>query len=202
MVTELTTSWATSSAFSVCTSNSNNDAQLTQPSSTGDPRGLRGAHNWLESDSSLTRNDLYLTNDSWTMNVTLFRDFHDRADTSGVLSMDLLAEQAARRWETSVANNPNFYYGPVTGMIARNAGYFFLGRLLANHTSDHPEGILTQDIFKKFFAVYDDEDGQMHYKPGWETFPDNWFRKPIEYGLVALNLDTIGWIAKHPVLGR
>lgn len=59
-----------------------------------------------------------------------------------------------------------------------------------------------QDIFKKFFAVVDKEDGTMEYKKGHETFPDNWYRKPIEYGLVPLNLDIVGWVLKHPVLGR
>ncbi|KAK8190392.1 Chloroperoxidase [Phyllosticta capitalensis] len=167
----------------------------------GTPRGLQGSHNWIESDASLTRNDLYMTGDSWTMNMTLFEEFYNMADEDGVLSMDTLAQQAANRFEYAVAHNPNFYYGPITGMIARNAGYFFLGRLLANHTEEHPEGILTQDIFKKFFAVVDKEDGTMEYKKGHETFPDNWYRKPIEYGLVPLNLDIVGWVLKHPVLG-
>ncbi|GME23664.1 oxidase [Neofusicoccum parvum] len=167
----------------------------------GDPRGLQGSHNWIESDSSLTRNDIYVTGDAWTMNMTLFEDFYNRADENGVLSMDELSDQAARRWEYSVAHNPNFYYGPVTGMVSRNAGYFFLGRLLANHTEEHPDGILTQEVFKKFFAVYEDEDGNMEYKAGHETFPDNWYRKPIEYGLVPLNLDLISWVLKHPELG-
>ncbi|KAH7397234.1 Chloroperoxidase [Pyrenochaeta sp. MPI-SDFR-AT-0127] len=167
----------------------------------GTPRGLQGSHNWIESDSSLTRDDLYVTGDAWTMNMTLFRDLYDRADENGVISMDLLAEQAARRWEYSVSHNPNFYYGPITGMVSRNAGYFFLGRLLSNHTEEHPDGILTQEVFKKFFAVYEDDQGKLEYRKGHETFPDNWYRKPIEYGLVSLNLDIIGWVAKYPVLG-
>jgi hypothetical protein len=150
----------------------------------------------------LTRDDLYVTGDAWTMNMTLFRDIYDRADENGVISMDLLAEQAARRWDYSVAHNPNFYYGPVTGMVSRNAGYLFLGRLLSNHTSEHPDGILTQEILKKFFAVYEDAHGNLEYRKGHETFPNNWYRTPIEYGLVPLNLDIVGWIAKHPVLGR
>ncbi|KAF2853377.1 Cloroperoxidase [Plenodomus tracheiphilus IPT5] len=167
----------------------------------GDPRGLQGSHNWIESDSSLTRDDLYVTGNAWTMNMTLFRDLYDRADENGVISMDLLADQAARRWEYSVGHNPNFYYGPVTGMISRNAGYFFLGRLLSNHTDDHPDGILTQEVFKKFFAVYDDGNGGLEYREGHETFPENWYRTKFEYGLVPLNLDTVGWILKHPELG-
>lgn len=136
------------------------------------------------------------------MNMTLFRDIYNRADSNGVISMDLLAEQAARRWEDSVSTNPDFYYGPITGMVSRNAGYLFLGRLLANHTSEHPEGILTQDVFKKFFAVYDNGQGDMEYRKGHETIPENWYRKPVEYGLIPLNLDLIDWILKHPVLGR
>ncbi|KAK7543779.1 Chloroperoxidase [Phyllosticta citricarpa] len=167
----------------------------------GTPRGLQGSHNWIESDASLTRNDLYMTGDSWTMNMTLFEEFYNMADENGVLSMDALAQQAANRFDYAVAHNPNFYYGPITGMISRNAGYFFLGRLLANHTEEHPEGILTQEIYKKFFAVVDTEDGKMEYKKGHETFPDNWYRKPIEYGLIPLNLDVVSWILKHPVLG-
>lgn len=38
----------------------------------GTPRGLDGAHNWIESDSSNTRDDLYVTGDAATMNMTLF----------------------------------------------------------------------------------------------------------------------------------
>lgn len=53
------------------------------------------------------------------MNMTLFRDLYDRADEDGVISMDLIGAQAARRWAYSVANNPNFYYGPVSGMVSR-----------------------------------------------------------------------------------
>jgi hypothetical protein len=168
----------------------------------GKPRGLQGAHNWLESDASLTRNDLYVTGDAVTMNMTLFQDFHDRADENGVLSMDVLAEQAVRRFEDSVASNPNFYYGPITGMVSRNAGIFFLGRLLSNHTAEQPEGVLTQDIFRKFFGVIKKDDGSLEYRKGHETIPENWYRKPVEYGLIPLNMDIVGWVMKHPVLGR
>lgn len=136
------------------------------------------------------------------MNMTLFRDIHDRADENGVISMDLLAAQAVRRFESSVSENPAFYYGPVTGMVSRNAGYFFLGRLLSNHTMEHPDGVLTQDVFRKFFAVYETDQGSLEYREGHETIPVNWFRREVEYGLVELNLDIVGWIMKQPVLGR
>lgn len=143
-----------------------------------------------------------MTGDAFTMNMTLFLDFYNRADEDGVLSMDLLGDQAARRWAYSVAHNPVFYYGPVTGMVSRNAGYFFLGRLLANHTAEHPEGLLTQNVFRSFFGVYEKSDGSLEYRKGHETIPANWYRKPVEYGLVSLNIDTVGWVMKHPELGR
>ncbi|CAA9964045.1 oxidase [Pyrenophora teres f. maculata] len=166
----------------------------------GAPRGLAGSHNWLEADASLTRDDFYLTGNALTMNMTYFRDFHDRADENGVLSLDLLSDQAARRWNESCNMNPDFWYGPITGMISRNSGILFLGRLLANHTSEHPTGILTQEIFRKFFAVYEKEDGSLEYREGHETFPSNWYRTPVEYGLVPLNLDLVSWYLRNPVL--
>ncbi|KAK7183559.1 hypothetical protein DPSP01_008439 [Paraphaeosphaeria sporulosa] len=167
----------------------------------GDPRGLQGSHNWIESDSSLTRDDLYVTGNAWKMNMTLFRDVYDRADKDGIISMDLIADQAARRWAYSIGHNPDFYYGPVSGMVSRNAGYLFTGRLLANHSSENPDGVLTQDVFKKFFAVYEDADGELEYREGHETIPQNWYRKPTEYGLISLNLDIVSWVMKHPELG-
>ncbi|KAL1649395.1 hypothetical protein SLS61_006503 [Didymella pomorum] len=167
----------------------------------GNPRGLQGSHNWIESDASLTRDDLYVTGDAWTMNMTLFRDIYNRADEAGVISMDLLGEQAARRWNYSVSHNPNFYYGPVTGMVSRNAGYMFLGRLLSNHTAENPDGVLSQEVFRSFFGVYEDAQGGLEYRQGHETFPKNWFRRTIDYGLVSLNLDIVSWVMTHPELG-
>jgi hypothetical protein len=150
----------------------------------------------------MTRDDLYVTGNAWTMNMDHFLDLYNRADSNGVISMDLIAEQAARRFDHSVATNPNFYYGPVTGMVSRNAGILFLGRLLSNHTAEHPDGILTQDVFRKFFGVYKNAHGTLEYRQGHETIPENWYRKPVEYGLVPLNMDLVGWVMEHPVLGR
>lgn len=134
--------------------------------------------------------------------MTLFQEIYDRADDNGVISMELLADQAARRWEHSVSHNRNFYYGPITGMVSRNAGYLFLGRLLSNHTKNNAEGVLTQEVFKCFFAVYEDTRGNLEYRPGHETFPENWFRRSTDYDLVSLNLDIVSWVMKHPELGR
>jgi hypothetical protein len=64
--------------------------------------------------------------------------------TDGTFSMELMAERAKIRFEQSIQTNPEFYYGPVTGMIARNAGYMFPGRLFRNHSRENPEGVLSK----------------------------------------------------------
>ncbi|KAF2091596.1 oxidase [Saccharata proteae CBS 121410] len=164
----------------------------------GDPRGLQGSHNWIESDSSLTRNDLYQTGDAWTMNMTLFKDFYDRSDD--VITFDDFTAQADRRFQYSKANNPNFYYGPVTGFIARNAGYMFGTRLLSNHTSEAPLGVMHKDTFRSFWAVYGDDEDSYEYKFGHEQIPENWYKRATPYGLVELNLDLAAWMMKYPEL--
>lgn len=63
--------------------------------------------------------------------------------TDGTYSMDLMAERAKIRMDQTKATNPNFYYGPVTGMLARNAGYLFVGRVFPNHTEENPDGVLS-----------------------------------------------------------
>lgn len=54
---------------------------------------------------------------------------------------------------------------------------------------------------KSFFAI-DGEEGNFTYNEGWERIPDNWYKTPVDYSLVNLNLDTVDWITKYPELGR
>jgi hypothetical protein len=80
------------------------------------------------------------------MNMTLFQEWYDMS-VDGTFSMDLMAERAAIRFEQTKASNPEFYYGPVTGFLARNAGYLFPARLFRNHSSEVPEGVLSEFSF-------------------------------------------------------
>ncbi|KAF4474699.1 oxidase [Fusarium agapanthi] len=150
----------------------------------GTPRGLNGSHNIIDGDSSNTRDDLYVTGDASTMDMKLFQSLYDSASKDCTYGFDALAKRAKLRFHETVATNPNFYYGPFTGMIARNAGYFFayLGTL------------------KSFFAVQE-KDGKLVYKSGWERIPENWYRRSVDYGLISLNLDLLNLITKYPELG-
>lgn len=166
----------------------------------GKPRGIGKSHNWLESDASLTRDDLYMTGDASTMNMNRFQKLYDRADESGVISEADIVEHSIDALQECIATNPYCWYGPYTGTIARNAGVAFAVRLLSNHSIEHPRGVMTQDIFKSFWGVIEDEAGQLEYKRGWERIPENWYKTPVDYTLIELNLDLVSWIARWPVL--
>ncbi|ORY68353.1 Chloroperoxidase [Pseudomassariella vexata] len=166
----------------------------------GTPRGLDGSHNWIEGDSSMTRNDLYVTGDASTLNMTLFMQAYNSVE-GDVITMDDLAARAAARFDESIAINPYFYYGPYTGFIARNAGYIFGGRLLSNHTVEHPRGgHLTKDVFRSFWGIVEEND-QLVYKKGHEQIPSNWYRIAVDYGLGDTNIDLTSFLVQYPQLG-
>ncbi|GKT48188.1 dothistromin biosynthesis peroxidase dotB [Colletotrichum spaethianum] len=167
----------------------------------GTPRGLNGSHNIIEGDSSNTRADLYVTGDASTMVMDQFQSFYDMSSGEGDYNFDVFAKRASIRFNETIATNPYFYYGPFTGMIARNAGYFFACRMFANYSSENPDGILNKKTLKSFFAVQG-EEGNLTYNRGWERIPENWYRMPVDYGLVQLNLDLVDLILKYPELGR
>ena len=64
--------------------------------------------------------------------------------TDGTFSMDLMAKRAKIRMDQTKQSTPEFYYGPVTGLIARNAGYLFPARLFRNYSQENPEGVLSK----------------------------------------------------------
>lgn len=164
----------------------------------GTPQGITYSHNLIESDSSPTRNDLFVTGDPATMNITNFEHLYSAVIDSTNQS-SAMASFVKQRFDESVATNPHFYYGPFTGFIARNAGYLFALRLLSNHTEEHPEGIITPTTLKSFFAV-SGEPGNFSYNRGWERIPEGFVKVPVDWGLVQLNLDLVSWTLQYPVL--
>ncbi|KAL4931458.1 peroxidase family protein [Aspergillus undulatus] len=168
----------------------------------GEPRGLAGSHNIIESDGSNTRNDLYVTGDASTMNMTLFEEWYAMFDESedGSLSFDMMGKRAAIRLEQAKATNPDFYYGPVTGMLIRSAAYVFPARLFRNHSSEQPDGVLTKEIVRNFYGVYGSDDTNLTYREGWERIPENWYKTPTDWGVLNLNADVLNWALKYPSL--
>ena len=59
------------------------------------------------------------------MNMTTFSRLYDFIGDKDALSVDEMGVWASQRFDESVSTNPDFYYGPFTGSIARNAGFAF-----------------------------------------------------------------------------
>ncbi|KAF7193679.1 Dothistromin biosynthesis peroxidase dotB [Pseudocercospora fuligena] len=165
----------------------------------GTPQGLDYSHNLIESDSSPTRDDLYVTGDAWTMNLTNFENLYSMVPEGQPFTSEIMATFAARRMNESIATNPNFYFGPFTGFIARNAGYLFILRLFANHSAEHPDGQLTHETLKSFFGVTG-SGSNLTYQKGWERIPENFYKVPLDWGLVQFNLDLVSWTLQYPQL--
>jgi len=77
----------------------------------------------------------------------------EKPSIEGTYDFDTFAERAKIRFHETIATNPEFYYGPFTGMIARNAGYLFACRMLSNHTKGSHE-----DIMGKFTTYTEAKD--------------------------------------------
>jgi hypothetical protein len=104
----------------------------------GTPEGLEHSHNIIESDASLTRDDLYATGDAWTMNMDVFNNLY--ASIKGdALTRDEAAAFALKRYHNSIATNPYFWNGPVTNILMRPVGYVLVNDILSNHTDDNPD---------------------------------------------------------------
>lgn len=76
--------------------------------------------------------------------MSRFEQWYNSVPSNKTFSVDAMADFADERLTESIETNPNFYYGPFTGMIARNAGYLFIARLFANHSTANPGGVLSK----------------------------------------------------------
>ena len=48
---------------------------------------------------------------------------------------------------------------------------------MSNHSAERPNGFLTTEVFKSFFAI-SGTNGNLVWNPGKERIPDNWYRRP------------------------
>lgn len=61
--------------------------------------------------------------------------------------------------------------------------------------------IVAKETVRNFFAIYG-EEGSLTYREGWERIPENWYRAPVDYGMLQLNFDIVDWSMKYPELAR
>ena len=168
--------------------------------SAGQPQGLEHTHNLIEVDCSMTRNDIYDTGDAWTMNPALFMQFYNSVPEGGLFTHEAIAAASCLRWHQCEQWNPNFYYGLATGYF-RNFAQMAL-TMWGNHSDGSLDGYLTHEIVYCMYGNRNDPvTGPFTYNFGWERIPDNWYRRPVPFDLLAHIEELVRWIGWCPALG-
>ncbi|KAI9846883.1 MAG: hypothetical protein M1837_003495 [Sclerophora amabilis] len=158
----------------------------------GRETGLNG-HNKFESDTSLTRNDFFLANgDDYTFNGTLFGMMQDTC--KGNFNRDNLAKYRYDRYQQSLADNANFYFGPKTVLLYGAASFLY-----ELFPSRGPGGTPDLDTITSFFGAEQRPDGSWVFN-GREKIPDNWYNRADSYTLADSVVEILAQYLAYPVL--
>ncbi|KAL1306180.1 hypothetical protein AAFC00_004282 [Neodothiora populina] len=162
------------------------------PVLTGSEPGLDG-HNKFEADTSLTRNDFFLANgDNFSFNKTLFTMMTDT--TGGVYNRENLAEYRYQRYQQSLSDNPNFYFGPLSVLLFGAAS--FLYELMPSGTHNYAPDVET---ISSFFGTTQDSNGNWVPTSG-EKIPDNWTNRVAPYTNTDVTREILAMYLIKPVL--
>jgi hypothetical protein len=103
------------------------------------------------------------------------------------------------RFQQSIDNNPSFFNGPFTGVLAQPAAYTFIYRFMSNKSEEYPEGYLDGDVLKSFFAI-SGEPGSFQWNEGQEQIPDNWYKRAVgdEYTIPFFITDLTAAALQYP----
>lgn len=161
------------------------------PLLTGSEPGLDG-HNKFESDTSLTRNDYFLAGgDNYSFSGTLFGMMD--ATTKSYFGRDQMALYRSQRYAQSLAENPNFYFGPLALLLFGASS--FLYELMPSgptYTPDLP-------TISSFFGATQNADGSFSPNNA-EKIPANWHNRVTPYSNTDVTLEIIAQYLDHPVL--
>ncbi|KDE06593.1 hypothetical protein MVLG_03089 [Microbotryum lychnidis-dioicae p1A1 Lamole] len=138
-----------------------------------------------EGDASITRGDFLAP----TMNsncASYPKFFQELLDTSCevnkdcLITMDSLALHQHRRKLYSINTNPNYFSPAFAGVVFTPAAHHFVFALMANRSSEHPEGLLTPEALMQWFSYSRDGSGKLVYKYGNERIPDNFYKRGLQ----------------------
>jgi hypothetical protein len=159
---------------------------------TGSEPGLDG-HNKFESDTSLTRNDYFLGGgDNFSFNGTLFKMMTDT--TGGNYNRDGMAKYRYQRYQQSLKDNPNFYFGPLTLLIYGASS--FLYELMPNGNRGYQPD---EETISSFFGAQKNSDGSYSFN-NQEKIPDNWTNRVAPYNSVDVAVEVLAQYLEYPVL--
>jgi hypothetical protein len=107
---------------------------------------------------------------------------------------DTIADWKYARYQQSLAENPNFYFGPL-GLILYGAAsltYALMPNGNRGYVADH-------ETISSFYGAQDNPDGTISFNGG-ERIPANWTNRATPYGLAEAVPEILYMFAKHPVL--
>jgi hypothetical protein len=159
---------------------------------TGSEPGLDG-HNKFEADTSLTRDDFFLSHgDNASFNSTLFKIMTET--TGGLYNRDNLAKYRYERYQQSLHDNPNFYFGPLSLLLFGASS--FLYELMPSGTKGYTPDY---DTISSFFGAERNSDGSYSFN-NMEKIPDNWTNRVAPYTNEDVTTEILAQYLKHPVL--
>jgi hypothetical protein len=162
------------------------------PLLTGQEPGLDG-HNKFEADTSLTRDDFFLGGgDNFSFNGTLFKMMHDT--TGGLYNRDGLAKYRYQRYQQSLQNNPNFYFGPLSLLLFGASS--FLYELMPSGTTGYTPDEAT---IASFFGAVEQPDGSYTFNNA-EQIPPNWTNRVSPYSNLDVTTEIVAQYLEYPVL--
>ena len=100
--------------------------------------------------------------------------------TGGTFDLNGLAEYRYQRYHQSIAENPNFYFGPLSLLLFGAAS--FLYELMPSGTQDYAPNLET---ISSFFGAEKQDDGTWAFN-GKERIPYNWTNRVSRMYLCVL----------------
>jgi hypothetical protein len=104
-------------------------------------------------------------------------DLAAERNADGSITAPVLAEHQDNRKKHSIATNPNYFAPAFAGVAFTPAAHLFVFELMANHSAEHPRGLLTPSVLETFFSYTRDASGSLSYKYGYDRIPDNWYKR-------------------------
>ncbi|PQE32826.1 heme-thiolate peroxidase HTP5 protein [Rutstroemia sp. NJR-2017a WRK4] len=159
---------------------------------TGSEPGLDG-HNKFEADTSLTRNDFFTGGgDNFSFNGTLFKMMTET--TGGKYDRDGLAKYRYQRYQQSLKENPNFYFGPLSILLFGASS--FLYELMPNGNRGY---VPDEETISSFFGAQKNSDGSYSFN-NQERIPDNWTNRVTPFTAVDVTVEILAQYLEYPVL--